>query len=37
MLTEEFASWIGGIDVYRDGAGGKGRGESLQLYDGGPH
>jgi hypothetical protein len=37
MLTEEFASWIGGIDAYRDGAGGKGRGEWLQLYDGGPH
>jgi hypothetical protein len=37
MLTEEFASWIGGIDAYRDGAGAKNRGEWLQLYDGGPH
>ena len=23
MVTEEFASWIGGIDAYRDGAGSK--------------
>lgn len=37
MLTEEFASWIGGIDAYRDGAGARNRGEWLQLYDGGPH
>lgn len=37
MLTEEFASWIGGIDAYRDGAGSRNRGEWLQLYDGGPH
>jgi hypothetical protein len=37
MLTEEFASWIGGIDAYRDGAGAKNRGEWLQLFDGGPH
>jgi len=37
MLTEEFASWIGGIDAYREGAGAKNRGEWLQLYDGGPH
>ncbi len=37
MVTEEFASWIGGIDAYRDGAGSKNRGEWLQLYDGGPH
>ncbi|MCL4748430.1 MAG: DUF3987 domain-containing protein, partial [Burkholderiaceae bacterium] len=37
MLTEEFASWIGSIDAYRDGAGSRNRGEWLQLYDGGPH
>lgn len=37
MLTEELASWLGGIDAYRDGAGAKSRGEWLQLYDGGPH
>lgn len=37
MLTEEFASWIGGIDAYKDGSGSKNRGEWLQLYDGGPH
>jgi hypothetical protein len=37
MLTEEFASWLGAIDAYHDGAGTKGRGEWLQLYDGGPH
>lgn len=37
MLTEEFASWIGSIDAYRDGAGARNRGEWLQLYDGGPH
>lgn len=37
MLTEEFASWIGSIDAYRDGAGPKNRGEWLQLYDGGAH
>jgi hypothetical protein len=37
MLTEEFASWIGGIDGYREAASARGRGEWLQLYDGGPH
>mgnify|MGYP000208045369 CR=1 FL=1 len=37
MLTEEFSSWIGSIDAYRDGAGSRNRGEWLQLYDGGPH
>ena len=37
MLTEEFASWIGSIDAYRNGQGSRDRGEMLQLYDGGPH
>jgi len=37
MVADEFASWIGGIDAYRDGAGTRNRGEWLQLYDGGPH
>lgn len=37
MLTEEFDSWIGSHDAYRDGAGSRDRGEWLQLYDGGPH
>ena len=37
MLTEEFSSWIGSIDAYRNGQGSRDRGEMLQLYDGGPH
>ncbi len=37
LVTEELASWLGGIDAYRDGAGTKGRGDWLQMYDGGPH
>lgn len=37
MLTEEFASWLGSIDAYRDAGAAKSRGEWLQLYDGGPH
>lgn len=37
LLTEEFASWIGAIDGYGERGGAKGRGEWLQLFDGGPH
>lgn len=34
---EEFDSWIGSHDAYRNGSGSKDRGEYLRLYDGGPH
>lgn len=37
MLTEEFASWIGGIDAADRGESAKNRGDWLQLRDGGPH
>lgn len=37
MLTEEFASWIGGIDSADRGESAKNRGDWLQLRDGGPH
>ncbi len=37
MVTEEFSSWIGSIDAYRDGAGAKSRGDWLLLFDGGPY
>lgn len=37
MLTEEFASWIGGIDAADKGEAAKNRGDWLQLRDGGPH
>ncbi|MGT2505500.1 DUF3987 domain-containing protein [Cupriavidus basilensis] len=37
MLTEEFASWIGGIDSGNRGEAAKNRGDWLQLRDGGPH
>jgi len=37
MLTEEFASWIGGIDSGDRGDASKNRGDWLQLRDGGPH
>lgn len=37
MLTEEFASWIGGIDAADKGEASKNRGDWLQLRDGGPH
>lgn len=37
MLTEEFASWIGGIDAADRGEAAKNRGDWLQLRDGGPH
>lgn len=36
FVVEEFDSWIGSHDAYRNG-GGKDRGEWLQLFDGGPH
>ena len=37
MLTEEFSSWIGGIDSSGHGQAAKNRGNWLQLYDGGPY
>lgn len=37
MVTEEFASWIGGIDSADRGEAAKNRGDWLQLRDGGPH
>ena len=37
MLTEEFASWVGGIDAADKGEASKNRGDWLQLRDGGPH
>ena len=37
MIQEEFASWIGGIDAYKGDGNAKGRGDWLQLYDGGAH
>ena len=37
MLTEEFSSWIGGIDSSGNGQAAKSRGNWLQLYDGGPY
>jgi len=37
MLTEEFFSWIGGIDSSSKGDAAKSRGNWLQLYDGGPY
>jgi hypothetical protein len=37
MLTEEFASWIGGIDSTDRGEAASNRGHWLQLYDGGQH
>ena len=37
MLTEEFASWVGGIDSADRGESAKNRGDWLQLRDGGPH
>lgn len=37
MLTEEFASWIGGVDAADRGESAKNRGDWLQLRDGGPH
>lgn len=37
MLTEEFASWVGGIDAADRGESAKNRGDWLQLRDGGPH
>lgn len=37
MLTEEFASWAGGIDSADRGDSAKNRGDWLQLRDGGPH
>lgn len=37
MLTEEFSSWIGGIDSSGNGQAAKNRGNWLQLYDGGPY
>ena len=36
MLTEEFSSWIGGIDSTDRGQGARNRGGWLELYDGGP-
>lgn len=36
MLTEEFASWVGGIDSADRGESAKNRGDWLQLRDGGP-
>ena len=37
-VTEEFDSWVGGIDCYRaSGAASRDRGEWLRLYNGGPH
>lgn len=37
MLTEEFASWVGGIDAADRGESAKNRGDWLQLRDGGAH
>jgi hypothetical protein len=37
MLTEEFSSWIGGIDSSTKGEAAKNRGAWLQLYDGGEY
>jgi hypothetical protein len=37
MLTEEFSSWIGGIDSADRGEAATNRGHWLQLYDGGGH
>lgn len=37
MLTEEFSSWVGGIDSADRGESAKNRGDWLQLRDGGPH
>lgn len=37
MLTEEFSSWVGGIDAADRGESAKNRGDWLQLRDGGPH
>lgn len=37
MLTEEFSSWIGGIDSSNKGESAQNRGAWLQLRDGGPH
>lgn len=36
LLTEEFSSWIGSIDCYRDTGAGRDRGAWLQAFDGGP-
>ena len=35
--VDEFESWIGSLDAYRQGLGSRDRGEWLRLYDGGPH
>lgn len=37
VLTEEFSSWIGGIDSSSKGDAAKNRGNWLQLYDGGSY
>lgn len=37
MLTEEFSSWIGGIDSSNKGEAAQNKGAWLQLRDGGPH
>ena len=37
MTTEEFSTWIGGIDASDRGQEATNRGHWLQLYDGGPH
>jgi len=36
-VVDEFDSWFGSIDAYRQGGGSRDRGEWLRLYDGGPH
>jgi hypothetical protein len=37
FIAEEFESWIGSHDAYRNGTGSRDRGDWLHLYDGGPH
>lgn len=36
-MTEEFESWLGSHDAYRNAGASRDRGEWLRLYDGGPH
>jgi hypothetical protein len=37
IATDEFESWLGGLDAYRRGAVSRDRGEWLRIFQGGPH
>ena len=37
IATDEFESWLGGLDAYRRSGVSRDRGEWLRIFDGGPH